>query len=55
MKIRYQYGNKISICSVFFHFWGKGVGAVWRGKNAIGGGILFFTNEEKQKGIQCIF
>jgi hypothetical protein len=25
----------------FFHFWGKGVGALWRGKNAIGGGILF--------------
>jgi hypothetical protein len=28
--------------AVFFsHFLGKGVGALWRGKNAIGGGILF--------------
>jgi hypothetical protein len=34
-------GQNLCRHGVFFHFWGKGVGALWRGKNAVGRGILF--------------
>jgi hypothetical protein len=43
----YEQTNRIPISVFFLHFLGKEVGALWRGKNAIGGGN-FITSQMRR-------